>query len=163
MNRAILKLCLAVLLAGFYAVAAESPARAQASSFTSVISVPFSINVLVPCSGDIVALSGNALVVFHMTIDDVGGAHVDIHVNYQGISGVASPSGAVYRAANAHNDHFNFNSPSPPPFEHTIVDRFNLIGRGGADNLQVYFQLHFTINANGVITAVVGNVRAVCR
>jgi hypothetical protein len=77
------------------------------------------------------------------------------------VSGVGSPSGAEYRVVTTRNETFNDNDG--PQAELTVTQVFNLISQGSQPNFQMYVVTHITINANGVTTSEVEELRIACR
>jgi hypothetical protein len=129
---------------------------AQATTTTTNQILPLNTTVT-GCDGQVVTLSGDIHIVTHVTTDASGGMHIVEHSNYQNVSGTG---GAItYRGVSSNSTVFN---NSMPQSEFTVVDQVLLISQGSTDNLQIHVTMHFTINANGQVTAVVENVRAEC-
>jgi hypothetical protein len=141
----------------------SSAAYAAAQTVTTVEKIPVEGTVFVPCaadgSGEDVHLAGKVNSVFHVTLDNAGGAHVKVHQNDQGISGTGLTTGDKYQRTGATN--FEFNSKVGE--EQTLVFTFNFIGQGNGNNFLLHGTLHVTVNANGIVTADVDNISAECK
>jgi hypothetical protein len=140
---------------------------ASAASATNVIlndQVPFNRTVFVSCAnggtGELVVISGTLHVLIHETISSSGNDHFKVHFQPQGISGVGLTTGDQYRATGVTQEHFNFNNL---PVNDTFVDNFRIIGQGPGNNFLVHENFHFTINANGELTAVHDNLTVDCK
>ena len=138
---------------------------AQATSVTtnSRIPLPQPFQRLVPCAadgaGEIVDLGGTLHVLFHTTLDPSGGFHSKFHFQPQGVTGVGLTTGDVYQGTGVNQGHVNGTVGE----ESTFVDNFRLIGRGPGNNFLLHETVHMTVNANGVVTAVVSNLAVECR
>lgn len=87
-------------------------------------------------------------------------AHLGIHLNAQGISGVGQTTGLQYQGNGAAN--LTINADDLDPLIVTAVVNANLISHGPDDNRKLKIRIHITINANGEITAVVKDIEAEC-
>jgi hypothetical protein len=98
---------------------------------------------------------------FHFIINDVqsvnGNYHYKYHINAKG-TGVGA-SGAKYQWNDAINYSFSANAGTT----YTFTQTWSLIGQGAAPNLKMSVTYHFTINANGELTAYVDNYRFTCK
>jgi hypothetical protein len=134
------------------------------SSFSSSVIIPISLQVFVPCAmngaGEVVFLSGNLHSLFHFTDDGADGFHVMQESNPQGVSGTGLTSGDKYQGTGVTLSHFN---TSGIPFNQTFVNNFRIIGQGNDNNFLVHQTFHITVNANGVLTALVDNFSVECR
>ena len=130
---------------------------AGAVTYTQVTTVPFNASIF--ACGQFIQLSGTIHSVDHFTIDEAGGVHVMSENNPQGVSGTAFPSGATYHGVGVTRENFNARVGS----EYTFVNRFLLIGEGRAPNYYVSMTQHYTINANGELTAYVDNFSVECK
>jgi hypothetical protein len=98
-------------------------------------------------------VSGTANLV---TVVSVPAFHTVFHLNTQGVLGVGETTGTTY--------HFNsvqvitFNETFPFPEVVTASFKMQLIGNGAAANVSIEVVTHFTINANGDITAQFGPI-----
>jgi hypothetical protein len=119
--------------------------------------------VNIPCAmggaGEDVLLSGYLHVLTHTTLDGNGGFHAKEHFQPQGISGIGQTSGDKYQATGVTQRSFN----GKVGFEETHVNNFRIIGQGPGNNYLIHSTIHTTVNANGVVTSVVHNIRADCK
>jgi hypothetical protein len=136
---------------------------APAQTFTIVREIPFDETIFVPCAaggaGEEVHLTGTAHVIFHVTLDGAGGAHVKTQGNFQGVSGTGLTTGDKYQASDAINTEVNVKVGAESTNEVTA----NFIGRGNAPNFQLHELFHVTINADGTATAFVNDERVECK
>jgi hypothetical protein len=153
--RKLLALVIALTLAAITAL----PTNAQAITFRDRVIVPFE-TFMIACNGEEVFLSGELLLMSQTTIDARGGFHSTFTLVPRHVRGTGS-AGTLYKAVGGDRSHFNADSDSAP-LNFTNTDMFNLISRGGADNLQLKFTFHVTINANGVEAAFVDHFSAEC-
>jgi hypothetical protein len=105
----------------------------------------------VTCDSDLV--EGTAIGHFHNTSthDANGRLHITNHTTIIG-SAVAQQTGATYRVS--FEDNLSLSLPESP-LTFTEVMHLVLIGQGGAPNLVAQTLAHFTVNANGVLTAAI--------
>lgn len=136
-----------------------------ASTVTTNEFVPFSLIAFVPCAnggaGELVEVSGTLHILTHTTISNSGNVHGKVHFQPQGAKGVGQTTGDTYNATGVTQEQFNINGPLP--FTDTFINNFNIIGPGPDNNLSVHQTIHLTINANGVVTAVVDNTSIECQ
>ena len=144
-------------------LAASATVLPQASTITTNDSVPISVVQFVPCAmegvGEVVELSGELHVLFHVTLDAAGGAHIKIHFQPQGVSGVGLTTGDTYRGTGVTQNEESINGAD----EFTFVNNFRVIGQGSGNNLLVHQLVHVTINDNGTLTALVVNNNIDCK
>jgi hypothetical protein len=104
------------------------------------------------CTGEDVELSGDVHTLIRTTVDSRGGIHVGASFSASDVNGVGLSSGNTYQFHG--NQNFEFNTQPPYPYEATLLlTNFGLTSRGSDDNLAVTLYAHFTINANGEVTA----------
>jgi len=118
----------------------------------------------VPCAnggvGEDVFLSGDIHIVFHVTLDGSGGAHVHEVHNPQGVSGTGLTTGAMYRGVGGSPlDVSNLRVGE----EHTAVRNMAIIGQGPDNNLLLHENFHMTVLADGTVTSVHDNFSIECR
>ena len=158
-----LKLSVLVIVMLMAALMGRTSALAAASTFTDNVQIPFDLFVFVPCAaggaGEDVFLSGTLHVLFHTTIDNSGGFHTKFHFQPQGISGTGLVTGDKYQATGVTQGTDN----GKVGFESTFVNNFKIIGQGPGNNFLVHENFHFTVNANGEVTAFVDNFSVECR
>ena len=150
MNKLLLLLSTCAAVVVFVGAAGAAGSGAERASF------PFDEVVFVPCAnggaGEYVELSGSLNFVFHDIFDSSGGLHVQVHSNLQGVSGTGATTGTKYQASQSESDGFNV-SVDDAPFESTSVASFNIVGQGRGNNFVLHESAHFTVNANGDVTA----------
>jgi hypothetical protein len=118
--------------------------------------VPLDGFVTIPKTGDVVHLSGPLHVTLHETIDSAGGFHYKLQMQPQGVSGVDLTTGAKYQGTGVTQDMEIFTANGAVSL--TFVDNFSIIGQGPDNNYTVHENTHFTINANGDVTAAIDNL-----
>ena len=147
---------LLLLLSTCAVVTVFASAAGAAGSGADRGSFPFDEQVFVPCAnagaGEYVELAGSLNFVFHSTFDGSGGMHLQLHSNLQGVSGIGMTTGTKYRASQSEVDQFNV-AADDAPFEGTSVSSFNIVGQGKGNNFVLHETAHFTVNANGDVTA----------
>lgn len=139
------------------AVTAALTFTASAGARAQTIVFPFE-TVEAVC-GDEVFVSGNVLGTFVVTEKPNGGATLITKFNPQGVTGVSLITGARYRAVGVTTFMTVF---APGVTSDTYVNRFFLIGTGGAPKSLFSETVHVTILANGTVTASVEKVSNVC-
>jgi hypothetical protein len=117
-------------------------------------------------AGEPVELSGDVHVVSRIVADETE-AHLVLHINFQGVKGEGLTTGTNYRVPGASNTIFNLHiRPDDTSFsgEGTQVISQHFVSQGqSAQDLIVKSTLHFTLNANGELTAAIENIREECR
>jgi hypothetical protein len=125
--------------------------------------VPLDRFVFVPCAnggaGEFVHLTGTLRSVFSVTENPSGGFQIRSHFNPQGVSGVGEISGAKYQGTGVTRSNFNLLVGSTS----TSVNNFRVIGQGAGNNLLIHSVVHVTVNANGVVTALVDRFSVECK
>jgi hypothetical protein len=89
-------------------------------------------------------------------------AHLEIHLNFQDVSGVGTVTGANYVVNETANEFENVDIPNVFPVNQTINASELVIGQGSVPNFDLHELLHITINADGTITSSIDNVTATC-
>jgi hypothetical protein len=130
---------------------------AQAAVVTNE-DVPISVDIINPCTGETITLSGNLHLSFSVTNNGAGGFHLSEHQNFQGISGIDS-SGVKYQATGVFNSEFNVQAGE----EYTSASSYNLISQGAGDNVMGHTNFHYTVNPDGTVTAYVDNSNVECK
>jgi hypothetical protein len=130
-------------------------AAAAASSQTFSVSG----TVLDPCSGQDWAFTGQIHLVEAFTTDSSGGIHLDLQDNFLEIKLTNLTTGQ--QGVGSETDHFIVNVPAPAN-EATINGEATLITAGPSDNLNLFYLMHLTFNANGTMTAFVDNFTIRC-
>jgi hypothetical protein len=148
---------------GMIGISGAGSAQAQATVFTDNVQIPINLLVFVPCAaggaGEDVDLSGTLHVLFRTTFDSRGGFHSKFHFQPQGVSGTGLTTGDKYQATGVTQGTDN----GKVGFESTFVNNFRIIGQGPGNNFLLHENFHFTINANGEVTAFVDNFRVECK
>ena len=122
---------------------------------------PFTL-VVAGCLSEPLVVTGT-LNFTHQAQDNPGGrAHIRMHTNLQGVSGVAQVSGTEYRLAQVHNATINNDFTDVMPLESTQLFRYRIIGSGPNNNSTVDITVKTTINANGEMTATFVRAEARC-
>jgi hypothetical protein len=137
---------LAVVASGLLSVTSAS-ARAVTQK------IPFDF-VLAPeeACGEAIHLNGTLLAEFSSTESSGGNIEVGFHFNPQGITGVGLTSGATYHATGVTLGTTTIRAGG---ISDTFVNSFKIIGEGSAQNFLETDVFHLTMNANGVVTAIV--------
>lgn len=147
------------LLALVGVIAALSvPAAAQAA--TTVERTPFVGDVQLCTSGDTVHLTGTLLVTATETLTPSGGFMVASHFQPQGISGVDTTTGTVYRATGLTRDLF-VSSPAGG-FTETFINRFHIQATTGAESFLVKETFHITVSSTGSVRVLIDKFSATC-
>ena len=132
---------------------------------TTNLRIPLDLVVFVPCAaggaGELVALSGTLHVLTHVTESPTGNLHLKAHFQPQGVSGVGLTTGDKYQGTGVTQRQTNINGPLP--FTDTFINNFRIIGQGPDNNFTVHQTIHFTVNANGEVTAEVVNTKVECQ
>ena len=109
--------------------------------------------------GETITLSGTLLGIFTEQPLPNGGFLVTFHFQPQGVTGTSS-SGVTYHATGLTRE-TTVTVPSGG-FTDTFVNRFHIVGTGGAPTFYVKETLHLTVSATGEITASVDNFSEEC-
>jgi hypothetical protein len=140
-----------------------SAAYAAAQSTTTVEEIPVDWGFFVQCPagdyGEEVHVTGKLHLLVHVTFDNTGGVHVKIQSNDQGVSGTGLTSGDIYHRTVTINGEFNIKVGQ----QATIVRNLNFIGQGNANDFLLHMLIHFTVNANGTVTAEVFDFNVECK
>ena len=154
-------LALSILCALGLVFVVHGSSAAQQSDLVADIVIPFTNSgTLNPCNGEVVSLSGTVNLRSHVTIDQNGGIHFNIHENTQGLSGTGLTTGAKYQVNSAEDQQTNFLSL---PAESTFIMHSNVIAQGSVPNFVFHLTTHVTVNANGEVTALVLNQSSDCK
>ncbi len=128
------------------------------------LSIPIELLVFVPCanggSGEVIDVSGPLHVVSQLTVSASGNFSDYFHFQPQGISGTGFVTGAKYQGTGITAFKDNFNGL---PFSSSFINNFNMIGQGPGNNFKMHENFHFTVDANGVLTAFIDNFSATCK
>lgn len=116
-----------------------------------------------PCTSpaDTVTVTGGvAHAHLDITTDSSGGEHADINGNLEDVTGVGAPSGDSYEITAWFHVNQELNSSGTTVFSHGEV--FHVISKGSSPNFDFSSVVHFTVNANGDLTATVTDIRPTC-
>ncbi len=158
----IVKLAFLVLVLALVLSTGIAPAQAAATTYHTNIFEPTELYVYIPCAlggmGEYVYLSGPLHVLMVTTYNASGGFMSKTHFQPQGISGIGETSGDRYQATGETQDIFT----GRIGYEYTYVNNFKIIGQGPGNNYMVHETFHYTVNANGSMTAYVDNFSVDC-
>jgi hypothetical protein len=113
-----------------------------------------------PCSpGDVVNLSGRLHIVYYVRADRQGGFHLSQLVDEKA-RGISFLTNLSYQGSDTYTH--SFYAGAPFPVTDTMTHSILLTSRGAAQNLLMGYDLHTTVNATGIPTATVDNVRLSC-
>ena len=133
-------------------------AAAPAEAATTVErNIPFEATI--DECGETITLSGTLIGIFTEQPLPNGGLLVTFHFQPQGVAGVSS-SGVAYHATGLTRETLVI-VPSGGLTD-TFVNRFHIVGTGGAPTFYVKETLHLTVSATGEITASVDNFSEEC-
>jgi hypothetical protein len=139
--------------------------QARATSVTTNEKIKLNLVVWVPCAnggaGENISLSGYLHSLSSTTINGkkVRGKY---HFQPQGIVGVGSITGDKYQAAGVTEGQFN-GSLVNDQYQESFVNNFNIIGQGTGNNFMLHENFHITVNANGVVTTTIDNIKDYCK
>ncbi len=104
------------------------------------------------CTGEPVAWTLRQEILLTTTIDESGGFHGSFHFHDLGSSGVGLVTGAQYRLSQAQNESYNVGGDALPTTDTAIFLR-RFISQGSLPNFRVTNVFHYTIDAQGTLTA----------
>lgn len=117
------------------------------------------------CVEEPVFLEGEIQTTFHLTENSAGHVTFVQASTYKGLKGTGVLTGQKYRIVGTPFGNTIINSNGPFPLEQTRVTTANVIGQGQPNPGPVFRILileHFTVNANGEVTAEVVEFREEC-
>ncbi len=144
---------LSLLLGSIGVLAAPSSAALAAGASTGT--TPFGVITPNPCNGTSVKLAGTLHSVSHFVTSGLG-FHVDEQLSAH-LSGVGSDGTAYSSSA---FERFGLNATKGGEISSPLSEL--IISHGKSPNFRLHEVVHLTINANGVLTAVVANFTATC-
>ena len=153
-----MKMMKRIMLLTSFAMAALLLTAANANAGAGQINFPINGATINPCNGETLTFTGSFHGVFNVTVDDAGlVVHLvmndNIHVSGTGDQGSSYVGGAT--------DQLTFNGRVG--VEQTSVSSFTMISKGSAPNFYMHVLVHFTLNADGTLTANIFSVTASCR
>jgi hypothetical protein len=140
-------------------VVAALTASVSAQAATTVQTIQFTATVTL-CNGDQVNLAGPLLITTSTTTTPSGGVITAFHAQPQGVSGIDSTTGTVFRAGGLTRD-LTVNSP-PGGFTETFVNQFHLQATGGAQSYLVTELFHITVTPAGTVSVTFDNFSSTC-
>jgi len=136
----------------------------SASTFTDNFVVALDQLVFIPCAngglGEDVELTGRLHVVVHATLASDSNFVFKEHFQPQGVAGIGSVTGDTYHGTGASQDITHYGQVGQT---FTFVNNFRIIGQKTGNNVLAHEVVHFTVNANGRVTASFDKVRADCK
>jgi hypothetical protein len=129
------------------------PASAAVLSTT----VPFVGTFSSPCTGELIAFTGNVQVLVGQFIDRTGALELTLESNFQGITGTGLLTGTPYQIPASSQQ---IMSVGLPPVTVTQSNDFRVVG--GQDNFMGQFPLTVTISTTGGVSASVGPLQIGC-
>jgi hypothetical protein len=128
-------------------------ALAQATTTTLVGENIINVSFTNPCTeGEVIRFEDDGTqFVLHSTTDANGGTHVHL-ISHNELTGVGE-SGTEYRLTSIGNNRFHNFFSQTPPYSFTFSNTFLVNAEGSADNFELRRLTHFTVNANGEVTA----------
>ena len=145
-----------VLLIGLIAGLVLPAAAAQAAT-TIEKNIPFEATI--DECGETITLSGTLIGIFTEQALPGGGFLVTFHFQPQGVTGTSS-SGVVYHATGLTRE-TTVQVPSGGLTD-TFINRFHIVGTGGAPTFYVKETVHLTVSPTGEIRASVDNASEEC-
>jgi len=129
---------------------AIAPLSLAHANTTSVIS-PFNSVEFSQCGAfEAIQASGSVHLVTSTTTDATGGMRVDVHSNYQNVSGVGETTGTTYRFIASNTSKSTTNGSAS---NYTLDDNVRVIGQGPNNNQVLHILYHVTTDAAGNVTA----------
>jgi hypothetical protein len=150
----------ALALASALAVAAPAPASAQANPDHQRFRITATFPTTNACNGEPVQVSQTLLFNTNTVTDSAGQRHVTETTIATG-EGQGSLGNDYRFSRQSHTTVMN--AADFAPFSQTVVHHFRLVGQGSAPSFVITQTIHFTINANGELTASVSNISSECR
>ena len=137
---------------------AAAPAKAAATQIDQPVTGLTATN---NCNGEIVNLtSGYVHFSSNVTTNPDGGFHLDVHWNFQNISGVGAMTGANYQVVGS--SHESSNTQPGAAFNITFTDYFGVVSQGPLPNEKFQAVFHATVNANGDVTVYMDHFQFTC-
>ena len=114
------------------------------------------------CTEEDVAFSGDLHLLVGGNITPSGMGHLNIHINNQGVTGEGDITHDSYQVVGAANLTINTDMYDGNPLVLNAVLHMQFVSQGSADNLRLSVHLHITVNANGDVTATLGEITTEC-
>ena len=148
---------LVLVVATVGALASGTTARA---AVTTRSTVPIDVFVLVPCTGDVVEVTGPLNVMVSLTVNERHVSGVELF-QPQGVSGIDLSTGTTYRGTGETATTFSASLTNGQAQE-TFVNNFNLIGQGSTADYRVHENTTVTIDADGTVAVSVSQISISC-
>ena len=134
-------------------------------SQTVTMQVPTQFAIQDRCAGgrfgEIIVFQGNQHLVFTETANSAGHYSMKLQWNADDVTGIGQYTGFTYRATGVSQYEFAMNGDYP--YTQTMINNYHVIGQGQATNGNLHETVHFTVNANGDITAWVTDYNFDCQ
>jgi len=131
------------------AVAALAVA-AVAQATTTIERSPFTADVTLCSSGNTVSISGTLLTVASTTTTPSGAIVETIHFEPQGISGIDTTTGTMYRAVGLTRE-VTVTHQGGVAFTDTFVNRFHIQATRGGESFLAITTAHVTVSPDGTV------------
>jgi hypothetical protein len=147
----------AVVAALAVSMVVTAPALGSATVFQQMEQGPLAFAITNPCNDETVYLSGDSFLVYVVTMDGAGGAHVEFHFFYHltGEGGL----GNAYQLLNVSDEVANV----PVGTAFTFAFQTLTVSSGSAGNFDITVLVHTTVNPDGTITSSQAFVNVACR
>jgi hypothetical protein len=132
----------------------------QGAHVTERFTEPLVLNVISPCTGEAVQLTGEATITLQSTFDAAGGLHFKYTFVPSKVRGIGEDD-TVFKAVGGEREHTNFNSSGA--FNDTFTSAFTLISQGGGANFVENVTFHVTVDANGNVATESEHFSSECR
>jgi hypothetical protein len=96
-----------------------------------------------------------------LTVDESGGVHQHIEVNFQNASGVSQTTGIRYRVISTQTTAVS--NPVGSAFVRTTQVIVKLVGSGPEDNRTFRVTTHVTVDANGEVAVSFSDMEVACQ
>jgi hypothetical protein len=111
------------------------------------------------CNGELVEVSGEVHHLVTTTTTPNGHLHVTDHIVVRA-AGIGATTGAAYQLREIGTVSHTVNGL---PESFSFIDTGGLIGQGDSSDFRFRIHFHFTVNAQGEVTADIGDVTILCR
>jgi hypothetical protein len=119
----------------------------KAEAVTTNTTIQWAESFDIPCTGDVLNITGEVHFLVHSVTDGNGGFHTKWQGNPQNVVGISS-NGVTYRAVGATKEEMNMKVGST----YTFVNRYLMVAAGPSNNLVGKETFRTTVNANGVVS-----------
>lgn len=135
---------------------------APASATTTRVTIPFSGVIFNDCTGETIAYNGELRQQFRSELDATGRSHFELRSRSSDMSAVGLTSGMRYRfIVVQHMGDYAGSSPfAGVIFTNTLT--YKLVSQGPGANMEIGFNVHFTLTKAGELTADVDHDHTSC-